>query len=134
MRKYTREQLLFFLKEHYSRNKKSPTVKNINKNKRYPSATTYESRFGSWNNALKAAGLKVNSRSFDKKELIENVKQLAKELGRIPKAKDLKSREWCASGSTYRKYFGSWKKALAEAGLKKKAQEKNLKDFLRKKH
>ena len=118
MKRYTKEQLLFYLKELSNELKKTPTINDMNNKKKYPSASTYMSRFGSWNKALRGAMLKVNNRKkYDKKELIDNLKQLSKELGRIPKTSNLT--KWSASSATYRKYFGSWKKALRAANLSK---------------
>ncbi len=117
MAKYTKEQLIFYLKKLASELKKTPTIKELTKSK-YPSSTTYIKRFKSWNTALKMAGLKINvKKSYDKKELIENLKILAKELARIPKPKDLKGKKWAGSYSTYRKVFKSWKNAVKEAEL-----------------
>jgi len=116
MRHYTKEQLIFFLKDFYNKEKKVPRIEDINSEKKYPSASTYVSRFGSWNNSLKMAGLKLNLKKvFNNDELIDNLKVLGKELGRMPKTSDLK--KWMASASTYRKYFGSWKNALSKAGF-----------------
>ncbi len=131
MKKYTKEQLLFYLQDFARKNNTSPTIRDFNKNKKKPCASTYSARFGSWNSALRKAGLKVNSKKYSKKELKENLKQLAKDLGRVPKTSNLKSKEWCASYSTYRKYFGSWKKALDSAGIKTTTDFRNLKDFLK---
>lgn len=132
MKKYTKEQLIFFLEKIAKKLKRTPTISDINKNKNYPSSTTYINRFGSWNNSLKKAGLKLNIRKkYTKKELIENLKQLNKELTRIPKTKDLKNKKWMASPSTYRKYFGNWRSALKEAGIKK-SEILSLKKFTKK--
>ena len=132
MKKYTKEQLLFFLEKLAKKIKKTPTISNINKNKKYPSSSTYINRFGSWNNSLRKAGLKLNSRKkYTKKELIENLNQLYKELGKIPKTKDLKNKKWMASSSTYRKYFGSWRSALKAAEIKK-SEILSLKKFTKK--
>ena len=91
-------------------------------------------RFGSFNNALKKAGQKVNvTTKYEKKELLDNLKQLNKDLGRIPKAKDLKDKKWTASYSTYKKYFGSWKNALKKAGIEKKTSYDSLRGFIKKK-
>ena len=129
MNRYTKEQLLFYLRKLSSELKKSPTIKDMNKKKRFPSAATYVKRFGSWNNSLRKAGLKINLRKkHSKNELIENLKLLAKDLGRIPKTTDLKNKKWIASSSTYRKHFGSWKKALKSSGLVK-SKTVNLKSF-----
>ena len=118
MRTYTREQLLHYLRALAEKLRSTPTTTQMDKHKKYPSSSTYYSRFGSWNAALKEADLPINVRKqYTKKELRENLRQLAKSLGRTPKTTDLK--KWTGSYSTYRKYFGSWKKALRAAGLKK---------------
>ncbi|MFH0875836.1 MAG: hypothetical protein V1859_07905 [archaeon] len=131
MKKYTKEQLIFFLKKLSKELKRTPTIKDMNKSDGYPSATTYMKRFGTWNDALTTANLTVNVKiKHEKEELLENLKQLGKELGKTPKATDIK--DWMASYSTYRKYFGTWKKALAEAGLVKKTS--SLKEFIKKKN
>ena len=130
MKKYTKEQLLFYLKKLSSELKKTPTITDMNKKKKFPSSSTYMKRFGSWNRALKSVGLKLNVRKkYNKKELIDNLKQLAKELGSIPKTSDLQ--KWSASSSTYRKYFGSWKKALKAANLSKNSFT-DLKHYVKK--
>ena len=46
-------------------------------------------------------------------------------------AKDLTKKKWMASGSTYRKYFGSWKNALNSAKLIK-ISTTNLKQYVKK--
>jgi len=132
MRKYTKEQLLFYLKKLSNELQKTPTLKDMNKNKKYPSGNTYFKRFESWNNSLKGAGLKINVRQYNKTELIENLKILAKELGRIPRPKDLKGKKWASSYSTYRKYFRYWKGGIREAGITKTGTA-NLKVFAKKK-
>jgi hypothetical protein len=131
MIRYTKEQLIYYLNKFYKNNKESPTIKKINKNKKYPCASTYINRFGTWNDALRKANLPLNSKTYNKKELIEDIKQLAKELGRIPKTKDLSKKKWAASYSTYRKYFGSWDKVKSQAGLKK-SDFRNLSSYLKK--
>jgi hypothetical protein len=52
---YTDEQLLDFLREHHALTNQIPNSTQVSG--RYPAATTYKRRFGSWSQALKAAGL-----------------------------------------------------------------------------
>ncbi|MEM3374490.1 MAG: hypothetical protein QXE31_04685 [Candidatus Woesearchaeota archaeon] len=140
--KYTKEQLIFFLKELSKKINRTPKISDLNKknnlleiqkNKKYPipSSTTYIKRFGSWNNALKEASLIINQKKFLKQELIENLKILYKELNRIPQPKDLKNRKWAGSYSTYKKYFKTWENAIYEAKLKK-TDISSLKKFAKK--
>lgn len=78
---------------------------------------TYFRKFGSFSNALLEAGLKPSRRvNVSEKELINAVidvwtKTLEKE-GRRPFASDLKKYDIPYSEDTYRRRFGSWKKAL----------------------
>jgi hypothetical protein len=128
-KKYTKEQLIFYLQKLSNELKQNPRITDMNKKKKYPSASTYVSRFGSWNKSLKLANLKINLRKkFLKKELIDSLKSLSNELGRVPKTNDLKKKKYIASSSTYRKYFGSWNNALKSAGLLKQ-QYKKLSGF-----
>ncbi|MFH2019864.1 MAG: hypothetical protein ABIJ34_00465 [archaeon] len=120
MKRYTREQLIFFLKKISSSLGRSPRISDMDKNKKYPSSTTYLKRFRTWNNALKIADLKINvRRKYEEKELIESLRQLSREMGRTPKSKDLRDRKWIASSATYAKYFGSWRQALTKSGVVK---------------
>ncbi|MBD3204547.1 hypothetical protein GF327_09730 [Candidatus Woesearchaeota archaeon] len=121
MKHYTKEQLIHYLNTLSKKIRKTPTTKQMDKHKKYPCSSTYRKRFGSWNSALKKAGFKPNKiKRYSKKELIDSLKQLHKDLGKIPKTTDLKNRKWIASYSTYRKYFRTWKNALKKAGIKKK--------------
>ncbi|NTV22789.1 MAG: hypothetical protein HGA85_00240 [Nanoarchaeota archaeon] len=130
MKRFTKEQLLFFLKEASHDLGRTPTGKDFDKSK-YPSRTTYVNRFGSWNKALKLAGLKLNSKTYSRSELIDFLRLLAAELGRSPTPTDLKKSKWAPSQATYRKSFGSFRQALKEAGqLKQDAA--SLKQFVKK--
>lgn len=129
--KYTKEQLIYYLKELSKKLKKTPTIKDLKKNK-YPSITTYVKRFGSWNRALENASLIINQKKFTKQDLIENLKLLEKEIQKTPMPKDLKNRKWAGSYSSYLKYFKSWDNALKEAKLEKN-NFFSLKKFTKKK-
>lgn len=79
--------------------------------------TTYFKKFGSFSKALLAAGLKPSKRmNITNNELINSVidlwtKTLKKE-GRRPFASDLKKYGIPYNQDTYKRRFGSWKKAL----------------------
>ena len=55
---YTTEFLISELHRFYNEKNKVPTVREMYPH--YPSCGTYKNRFGSWNNALIAAGFKIN--------------------------------------------------------------------------
>jgi len=82
------------------------------------SYTQYRHRFGSWNKALREAGLSVNKEHniCSKEELISELQRLADELGKTPIAKDMKNSGKFSIGP-YENNFGSWNEALREAGL-----------------
>ncbi len=80
----------------------------------------FKSAFGSWNDALKEAGLTAGSRSkFSKDALIAQLKAEAELLGRTPCQEDisLSSAVGKAGVSVYYGAFGSWNKALEAAGF-----------------
>jgi hypothetical protein len=76
---------------------------------------TFCRRFGSWNKALEAAGLKVVSTKNNKKEvLFENLANVWQHLGRQPVRTNLDKANGYSkfSPAPYEKLFGSWNKAL----------------------
>lgn len=58
---YTKEFLIKRLNDHYVRYGKVPRYNDMIRNSDFPGARTYEKRFGTWNNALKAVGLDFES-------------------------------------------------------------------------
>lgn len=72
--------------------------------------------FGTWNDALRAAGLTPRLRSrVPTEELLAEIESLAEKLGRPPRWADNR-REGRFSVTTYQKRFGSWVKTLQAAG------------------
>lgn len=81
--------------------------------------TTILRRFGTWNKALKAGGLKVILTLNNKEEvLFENLTNVWQRLGRQPVGKDIEKANGYSAFSlgTYEKRFGSWNKALEAFG------------------
>lgn len=80
---------------------------------------TYRRCFGSINNALLLAGYSVNQRKdLTREELIRQLREYAKRIGRVPSSMDLRLRKPdCAAAGTFAKYFGSWPEAVRAAGL-----------------
>ena len=73
--------------------------------------------FGTWNAAKRAAGL-TPRRFIRREELLEQLRDLGRELGRTPTARDLDAhRKRMASKSLIWHTFGSLTEALREAGF-----------------
>lgn len=101
--------------------------------------TTLSKRFGSWNKALKKAGLEIsNENSVADERLFENLLNLWQHFGRQPRRSDLTNEISQFSQSPYNRRFGSWTKALEEfvafanseeiTALNKGEKEKTSKD------
>jgi hypothetical protein len=82
--------------------------------------------FGTWNNAKRTAGL-VPRRFATRAELLDLLRRLGDELGRLPTAKDLDARRGSMpSKSLYWHTFGSLTAALREAGFDVPVGEERL--------
>ena len=117
---YDREELLGYLEEFAQEYGKSPSIEEMSNVDKYPSANTYMSYFGSWNDALREADLQPNQtgpKEYSETELIQHLKELADELGQNPTSKDMKGAQGRPSPTTYRKNFDSWNNALQKANL-----------------
>ena len=70
-------------------------------------------RFGSWNNALRLAGLSVaNEVNISDERLFENLLVLWQHFGRQPRRSELASPPSVVSQTPYNRRFGSWTAAL----------------------
>ena len=82
------------------------------------SAATMQNRFGSWNNALLKSNLNVRKRNnIPRCELLNDLKQVAERLNTKVISVEAYSSIGTFSAATISTAFGSWAKALAEAGL-----------------
>ena len=73
----------------------------------------FETRFGSWNAALRAAGLEVSQRQdISEEELFENMRKVWTALGRQPRRAEMKKPLSAFSKGTYVRRFGGWRGAL----------------------
>ncbi|MDR5673114.1 hypothetical protein RH858_08120 [Halalkaliarchaeum sp. AArc-GB] len=93
---------------------------------------TYRNRFGSWNQAVEAAGLspRPDRREPSREELIAELQRVADELGRSPTWSEMKDHGEFVP-NTYRSHFGSWNDALEAAELEpRKAPEEIPRDEL----
>jgi hypothetical protein len=126
-RRYTDEDILDELRSAAGRLGRSPTMREF---ARDPEAgvhpQTVIEHFGTWNAAKRAAGL-YPRRFLTRDELLEQLRALGEELGRIPTARDLGARRRSLpSASLYAHTFGSLANALREAGFEVLQGEERL--------
>jgi hypothetical protein len=117
-RRYTDEQILEELRASAARLGKSPTMREFAADPDAPvHPQTVIERFGTWNAAKRAAGL-APRRFISREELLDQLRALAADLGRLPTARDLELRRGSvASKSLIWHTFGSLTAALREAGF-----------------
>ncbi len=77
------------------------------------SSSTISTRFGSWQNALRKAGLEAaGKRDIPEEDLFRNLVEIWAKLGKQPKTRDLTPEVSKFHSSTYVYRFGSWRSAL----------------------
>jgi hypothetical protein len=126
-KRYTNEQILEELAASAKRLGRSPTMREFAADpKTSVHPQTVIEHFGSWNEAKRTAGL-VPRRFATREELLELLKGLGEELGRIPTARDIEEhRGRMPSKSLYWHTFGSLANALREAGFDVPVGEEKL--------
>ncbi len=93
-------------------NKEYLTGRSYQKYGKY-SKGTYERRFGTWNKALRKAGISINiQRDISDDELFKNLEEVWIRLGRQPKYEEFRQPLSRFSVWPYEKRFGGWIKAL----------------------
>jgi Homing endonuclease associated repeat len=126
-KRYSDEQILEELAASAKRLGRSPTMREFADD---PETSVHPQtvieHFGSWNEAKRKAGL-VPRRFATREELLELLKELGQELGRIPTARDIEEhRGRMPSKSLYWHTFGSLTNALREAGFDVPVGEEKL--------
>lgn len=115
-RTYTDDELLAGLRDLAEEVGDSPTEAQMDE-RGAASAATYKRRFGSWNDALRAAGLAVNrERDIRDEDLLDEIRRLAADLDRVPLAVDVRE-AGRYSLDPYVDRFDSFSEALVAAGF-----------------
>ena len=117
---YSDEELLEDLKK-INKNQFNNEAITRNRAKQYLTASiaTYENRFGSWNDCLRKANIKVEHEvNIPKEKLIEEIKRVSKEQfdGQPPSCRSMNEYSRY-SNKTFQDKFGSWNDALFKAGF-----------------
>lgn len=131
-KKFSYEDLIFYLKLAAVKANRTPGIARYNRVKEahWPSDQLIMMRFGTWSNALEAAGMTPNPRppqigiSYFSDEDYQNALIVcASDIGEVPSM--TKYREWASYNQDFpgvdsiRKYYGSWQDAIAAAGFDK---------------
>jgi hypothetical protein len=126
-RRYTDEEILGQLRASAERLGRSPTMREFAADSEagvHPQ--TVIEHFGTWNAAKRAAGLSAR-RFISREELLEQLRTLGDELGRVPTSRDIEERRGrMASKSLVWHTFGSLAAALREAGFDVPVGEERL--------
>jgi len=126
-RRYTDAQILDELRASAARLGRSPTMREFaaDADAAVHPQTVIE-HFGTWNAAKRAAGL-TPRRFISREDLLDQLRALAAELGRLPTARDVEERRRSmASKSLIWHTFGSLTAALREAGFDVPVGEERL--------
>ncbi len=135
---YTRESLIDYLRDIAKKLGRSPSIEDVNRlsrKKRGWSAGPIVDIFGSFNNALREAGLPIRKKhkNSSKEEAIKKLKDLYIKLGRTPSNKDMGKASKlgeCPSEVTYMRWFGSFNNALELAGIKPRPKRHSKEDII----
>jgi hypothetical protein len=117
-RRYSDEDIVAELKACAERLGRSPTMREFAADRRtHVHPQTVIEHFGSWNRAKRVAGL-MPRRFATREDLLDRLRALGEELGRVPTNSDLRARRrTMPSKSLYWHTFGSFSNALREAGF-----------------
>lgn len=127
--RYTKERLIKFLQDMAQELGRFPKVDDIPDFPGFPSSNTFTNAFGSWSEAMRAAGFDRRDlieprHEAIRKEVTEKVQAVVKELGRVPTQNEfVKLTDISYNGKIYR-YCGGWFNVLREAGFE--PDEKSL--------
>ena len=132
MVRYSHRQLIGKLKCFSKKLGRTPKVSDLMKEKKFPSYISFYSKFGSWNNALKAAKLNLNFEYnyHSKEELLKLLIEFKNKYGHVPKIEDFRNNPKLPSATSYFNKFGSWNKALEKASLEINVKKNYTKDEL----
>lgn len=112
----TDEEMLGELQRLEEELDETPSINDMNEFGEYASHQ-YQHRFGTWNDAVREAGLTPNqARKIPTDELLNEITRLARKLGQTPTKNEMDELgEYY--GRSYRLRFGSWNEAVQQAGL-----------------
>jgi hypothetical protein len=124
--KYDKDEILRLLKIKADELGRFPKKKEINEDSRLPSSETYRKYYGNLPQLAVAIGFPAcqgkKRRSYDHDELLIKIKQLAKEVGRMPTVDEIDNCSDLPCASTVLRYFGSILELGKKLGLQSKVR------------
>ena len=125
-RKIETNDLLEDLKNVANKLNKPPTIAEYNKNGKFES-TAYVRRFGSWNNALSRLGMPLNNKQWSEEELLMNMEEAWKCLGKQPSRRDMNNKNVSKiSSGAYTRFYKNWSTALNKYALYLNKKNENV--------
>lgn len=129
---YTKEDIIKSIQTLAQELGKTPSLTDYNNHKCKPTGPIIINRFGSWNEALLAAGFTEHS-YLTKEQLLELLQNYYKEHNNTPSTREFDSDKKYPNVVTYKRHFGSWNNALELAGLplkQRKPKTKYSKEYM----
>lgn len=112
----SKSDLIDELKNLKERLGRTPTSRDMANDGEHGSAT-YVSKFGSWNNAVREAGLEITrERDVPAENLVNEIERVAEKVGHAPTTTQMKL-HGDYGVTTYINRFGTWNDAVREAGF-----------------
>lgn len=113
---YSDDELLELLRLQAQIKGSTPTFEELKEMKNVPHPKGYIEHFGSYDNAVKLAGLKSN-KNYDKEFLILEIKRFIEIYGFVPSANVFKATKGYPSTKAYKKNWGSFTNCIISLGL-----------------
>jgi preprotein translocase subunit Sss1 len=116
-RDITDEQILAEIRRVARKLNKTPTVGSF-QSQATIDVKTVQNRYGTWNNALKKAGFTPTREYSTDEQILAEIRQVAKILGRTPTQEMFNQHASISAQAAGNHFGGSWNKALKRACLK----------------
>lgn len=122
-RQLSNEEIIESLKHFYYKNQRSPFFSELIRKNNLPNGEVIRRRFGSFNNALRIAGLPTNpanskgERKWTSAQLIQLLQEYVRKNKFIPNQNDLTVSKIVPNANVYIRHFGSVPSALSHAGI-----------------
>lgn len=114
-RNVSKSTLIDELQRLYQRFERPPTAGEMNDHGAY-TCSTFQNKFGSWNDALRRAGFELHREAgVTRQDLLDEIHRLVEELGRVPTVTEIKSRGTNSHRCYYDRFEG-WAAAVQAAG------------------